>query len=104
MAARTRVRQLRRDLQQVNDEPIEREADLPTTFVKYIRESIKVLQMWRDSKQLSRKQCHQFNKRAFTYGIDKGSEKTLHEVGLRLNEVLIREGHEVLQGKYNYFL
>ena len=63
-----------------------------------------MLQKWRDSKQPSKKVREEFTKRAFTHGIDKGSQKTLHEVGLRLNDVLIREGHEVLQGKYNYFL
>ena len=83
---------------------MEREADLPSTFVEYIRESITVLQTWRDSKQPSKNLHNELTKCAFSYGIAKGSEKTLHEVGLRLHEVLIREGHELLQGKYNYFV
>ena len=64
LAACTRVRQLRRDLQQVKDELIEREADLPSTFVKYIRESINVLRKWRDSHKPSRNVRREFTKRA----------------------------------------
>ena len=91
------MRQLRRNLTDIHDKLKEREAHLPSTFLKDIRYSIKVLQTWRDAKQPSRDACREFLKRAASHGTDTGSEKTLHEVGLKLHEVLIREGHELLR-------